>query len=931
MIVQLPCPVPADLERLVLGDMPDVEMEILEGHVSQCAHCLEVFRALTREDALVAAVRAGGQKGGIPRAAVDETLIARLCRLRQEWLVPAAPPQATPAAGSMPALEKAGDLSNLLAPPGAPDELGRIGPYGILRVLGSGGMGIVFAARQARPQRVVALKMIVAGRGVRQNRLDRFRGESEILARLRHPNIVQVHEVGEHDGRPYFTMEYAAGGSLAQKLAAAPLAPREAAEVLRTLSLAVHSAHAQGIVHRDLKPSNVLLAADGTLRIGDFGLAKQLEGERAAGLDPGDRTETGAILGTPSYMAPEQAGGPSKDVSPAADVYALGAILYECLTGRPPFKAATVLETLEQVRSRDPLPPGRLQPGLPRDLQTICLKCLEKEPRRRYASAERLADDLERFEAGKPILARRVRPWERAWKWARRKPAAAALILVSLLSTGALIVGVLAHNAQLRHAVDKAEQNADEAFRQKELARAHYHRARDTVEKMLKQFKELRLGEVAHLKELERRQLEDALAFYQGALQDQDDPDPAVRADAALAAKRAGDLQGIVGQPAKAVESFGRAIGLLDALPDEWRALPENRYLLVVCYNHRGLMMNQMGRWDDAARDHGAALLMLQAMIRAQPNSLQWREGLADTEHYLGALYQVSQKLAEAEPHHRRSATLFAELVRDRPDVEGYLAKLADTEVNLALLYQNTERPADAKRCYEQAEGRVRSLIERYPTEGGYALSLAALYTNWAYVLGAARENKPALAKLTRAVELAEEVLKKEPTHKIARSRALNAHGARAELYGGLGRWTNAAKEWDRVIELVEQPASWISRALRAVVLARAGAHVRAVTEVDALADDPKVSAEGRFELARACSLSAAQVGKDTQLDPAKRAALAERYGAQAVLLLKRLQADGYFTDAENAVALTTDPDLQVLRDRADFQKLLPQSRAEKK
>ena len=292
--------------------------------------------------------------------------------------------------------------------------------YEILGELGRGGMGVVYKARQVRLNRLVALKMILAGEHAGTEAAVRFLAEAEAVARLQHPHIVQIYAFGDQDGRPYFAMEYVAGGSLADRLDGTPWPAGDAARLVETLARAIHEAHRQGIVHRDLKPANVLLTADGTPKVADFGLAKWLDVE--AGL-----TRTDHVLGTPSYMAPEQAEGGATQVGPAADVYALGAILYELLTGRPPFRAATALETLEQVKSAEPIAPGRLQPGLPRDLETICLKCLRKEPARRYAGADALAEDLRRFGAGEPILARPVSGVERAWRWCRRKPALAAL------------------------------------------------------------------------------------------------------------------------------------------------------------------------------------------------------------------------------------------------------------------------------------------------------------------------------------------------------------------------------------------------------------------------------------------------------------------------------------------------------------------------
>ncbi|HKB35594.1 MAG TPA: serine/threonine-protein kinase [Gemmataceae bacterium] len=270
--------------------------------------------------------------------------------------------------------------------------------YEVLDVLGHGGMGLVYRARQKGLNRPVALKMILSGAGAGPAERARFRIEAEAVARLQHPNIVQVYEVGEHEGAPFMALELVVGGSLATALDGTPLPPRRAAELVLALAEAVKHAHERGIVHRDLKPANVLLADDGTPKIADFGLARRL------GSDEG-LTQTGAVLGSPSYMAPEQAEG-SREVGPAADVYALGAILYELLTGRPPFLAETLLETLAQVREHDPVAPRDLQPRVPNDLNTICLKCLEKDRAHRYLTAAALADDLHRFLDGEPINAR---------------------------------------------------------------------------------------------------------------------------------------------------------------------------------------------------------------------------------------------------------------------------------------------------------------------------------------------------------------------------------------------------------------------------------------------------------------------------------------------------------------------------------------------
>jgi eukaryotic-like serine/threonine-protein kinase len=310
--------------------------------------------------------------------------------------------------------------------------------YRVECLLGRGGMGVVFRAWHHRLNRPVALKMMLAGAYAGPRERERFQREAEAAAELRHPNVVQVHDVGDADGRPYFTMELVDGGSLAQALTGTPLPVDRAAELVGTLAAAVQIAHVAGIVHRDLKPANVLLAADGTPKVTDFGLARRLSD--GAGL-----TYTGVALGTPSYMAPEQAEGKPDAVGPPADVYSLGSILYELLTGRPPFRGETAAETVQQLLTHDPVSPSRLNPRVSRDLETICLKCLHKSPRLRYATAGELADDLGRFRRGEAITARPDGPVRRWARRVRRRPLLAAaftgvFVLALALAGGALWV-----------------------------------------------------------------------------------------------------------------------------------------------------------------------------------------------------------------------------------------------------------------------------------------------------------------------------------------------------------------------------------------------------------------------------------------------------------------------------------------------------------
>ncbi|OAI41423.1 hypothetical protein AYO40_03165 [Planctomycetaceae bacterium SCGC AG-212-D15] len=351
-------------------------------------------------------------------------------------------------------------------------------------------MGIVYKARQEKLKRLVALKMILAGSHADANALTRFRTEAEAVARLQHPNIVQIYEVGEHDGSPFFSLEFVEGNNLAQKLAGTPLRPSEAVQMLEPIARAMHEAHQRGIVHRDLKPANVLLTREGQPKVTDFGLAKQLDTDMG-------QTRTGAVMGTPSYMAPEQALGRNVEVGPAADIYALGAMLYEFLTGRPPFKGATPMDTLFQVTTEEPVPPTRLQPGVPKDLETICLKCLRKEPRRRYATALDLAEDLRRIQAGEPISARPIGKLERGWLWCRRNPTSAGLTagiaaLLLILAVGGPLVAI--RQGTLRGDAEKAQLDAEKETRRarkamddEALARVDAQRARAKADEATQQ------------------------------------------------------------------------------------------------------------------------------------------------------------------------------------------------------------------------------------------------------------------------------------------------------------------------------------------------------------------------------------------------------------------------------------------------------------
>jgi serine/threonine protein kinase len=472
------CPSNETLTGLLADALTAAERDSVARHVEGCAPCQEQLARLTGIPDTERWRRAGQPPQG---AEAEEGLVRRLQRM-----------PLSSAAHRLEQVDRLGGDSHPAAGP-APgavvSELPGVPGFEILGELGRGGMGVVYQARQIALQRTVALKMVLNGAHAGPKELGRFRAEAAVLARLQHPNIVQIYEVGEAAGRPYFALEFVAGGSLAQHLHGVPQPLRPAAQLVETLARAVHAAHANGVVHRDLKPANILLqrsevrsqkseqqdlvsnpassdlwplTSDLCPKITDFGVAKCVAGDgEAPGL--GSPTASGELLGTPQYMAPEQAATPRQQVGPAADVYALGAILYELLTGRPPFAGETTLDTVLQVLHIEPVSVTSLQPNVPRDLETICLKCLRKEPRKRYGSALELAEDVQRFLRDEPIRARPLRPVEKLGRWVRRHPVPAGLLAAGLLAPVVALIALSLLSARLvrSSALESAAQQAE--------------------------------------------------------------------------------------------------------------------------------------------------------------------------------------------------------------------------------------------------------------------------------------------------------------------------------------------------------------------------------------------------------------------------------------------------------------------------------------
>ncbi len=861
-------PTSEQLEPFDRGEIDEADASAIEEHLATCATCQALTVQGSSDDRFIRLIRAVGQEVG--------TAVAK---------APALPAQ---------------------APRG----------YDLLEPIGRGGMGIVFKARQRALGRLVALKQVRAGIDADPKELARFRTEAEAAARLAHANIIQVFDVGQQDGIPYIAMELVEGGSLADRLATGPFRPAQAAALFETLARAVQHAHEHGIVHRDLKPANILLARDGSPRIADFGLVK-LEGVSGP-------TQSGALLGTPRYMAPEQTTGGF--TGGAVDIHALGAILYECLTGRPPYQAAAPLDLLAQIRSEDPVAPERLQPGLPRDLQTICMKCLEKDPRRRYATAAALADDLGRFLRLEPIRARPIGAVERLGKWVRRRPYQAALAAVAALAVMGAFGGLLVHQARLRVEIGRTARAALDARKQKNRADANYQGARAAIQAMLDCNNDPVFAALPRRTELARAQAEKALIFYDRLLADAESPDPVVQLDTARAAREAATCQFVVGHDRDAIASLERSVRLLDAVlarrPDDPEVIREQ----VQSRTKLGLFVSKTKKTPDRAlAELRRAAADAERLAQFDPRSVESRSDLAWCLHDLGHVLLANNLQDQALAVYRRAIEINRKLIEEQPADLRRRAVLAENLNNFGLLIGVAD-PDRAEEAYSEAAAHLDFATRENPVRG--VVSLGSLLNNWGNL--AVRRGRTALAfqRFERGLALVEDALKREPADTLLRYTGLNLHGSRANLLALSGRHAEAVADWDRVIELNDEPAERTAfRLSRIMALVRTSGYPRGIAEAQAMARAPAASnpMAGRDLYNFACifGLAAAAARDDKRLEPSERERLADSYTRAALDSLERAAGMGFFNDPKLRDHARQDPDLAPLRGRPEFSKLV--------
>ena len=826
--------------------------------------------------------------------------------------------------------------------------------YEVLGELGRGGMGVVYRARHVALDRPVALKVILGAAHAGPDQLTRFRAEATAAARLSHPNIVQVYEVGEHAGQPYFSLELVEGGTLADRLRGEPQPPPAAAELVRTLARAVEHAHSRGIVHRDLKPANVLISPQsavpspqsgdpglgtgdgglGTVKVTDFGLAKRASAESHL-------TQTGAILGTPSYMAPEQAAGDGAAVGPPTDVYALGAILYECLTGRPPFKAATVMDTVLQVLHDDPVPPSRLQPKLPRDLETVCLKCLAKRPEQRYPSAAELADDLDRFVAGESVRARPTSAVVKGWKWARRHPARAVVLFVLAVPLPALL-GVMVylwddarrakHTAEVdRAAAVVAHQEAD---RERELAQGYLKNALRAMDQIVERVGDERLARIPAVQEERAAVLATALAFYETLLR-LDSTDPMVRHETAQTYARVARISLFSGRTDQSANAAGSGVALFEALATESPDRPEYRNELAEAYMLLGHSRVLNADFAGGLEAYRKGAEVAGALAAEFPVEATYKATAAECHRSLGYYFTVA-RADEGEAHFKEALRLAEGLHRDRPTPAEYRALLASVLGAYAQFLVTHQRTAEAGPLVDRGLALVDKAAGR-PMTGRTRLNhdqaAITLRVSAATIHERAGRRERSRELLTQATAGYEELIAGQPQSFPYRLQAVTAYLSLGRVLRAELKVAEAVKATGRAVELYDEMlrefpvfkeaarSAWFLQQRQGAVIQHALNLIAAGRPADATGlataaetGPPVPTGVQAYNLACVYALLAGTAEGSAR----------ESHVAQAMTWLKRAARSGYPATATAIEHVRTrDDDLNALRDRPEFREWL--------
>ena len=708
-----PCASPETLEQLLAGTLAEAEAAAVRAHVAGCACCQAVLDRLSDLPEL----RRWAAACGDWRAAVGDVPSSALLHagLHVTSLLPSTL-SATPA-------ESVGTGHPFLGAPLHHGDLGTLGPYRILAELGRGGMGIVFKAQDPELDRTVALKVLQPGCADGPARA-RFVREARAAAAIDHVNVVPVYAVwNPAEGPPYLVMQYVEGPTLRARITAEQrLAPREAARIIWQVAEGLAAAHGAGLIHRDIKPANIIIeAARDRAKIVDFGLVRPTTG-------PGGITQEGVLAGTPEYMSPEQIRDPA-GIDRRSDVYGLGVTLYEALTGSVPFRGVAHM-VLHQVLHDEPVPPRRLSDSIPRDLETVCLKAMAKEPGRRYQTAQDLGEDLRRWLDAEPIRARPVSRREKLWRWCRRNPRTAALlgtvsfllVLVTAVSTGAAL-WIAAERT-------RADENYRTAEAQRRQAQENLEQALKAVDEMLTQVGQEWLRDLPGVEEVRRDLLQKALGFYQEFLR-QNRHDPAIRLETGRAHGRVAKIYQLLGQDKDAEQAYREALAVFEELVHDFPDRPDSRYQLARQSNEfSAFLARPLVRGDEADAAHRRALELLTRLVADFPGQADYRYELGRSHNRRGDLWVGLRRFDLAEADLRKVIDINARLTDDFPERPDYQRALAYGYNNLGLVLMRQGHMPDARAAHDQAIQVLTGLVQRFPKQPVYQSDLAFSHRN---------------------------------------------------------------------------------------------------------------------------------------------------------------------------------------------------------